>query len=91
MNKLLMLQIALANLVASEDARIVGMNWQIALESGDILFVEPSDEGFVSQIFHPENPYRVPPIYKEYYEDRQALISVSQLQNLINEVDEDEG
>ncbi len=75
-----MLQIALANLVASESAEIVGMDWQIELGSGNILWVEPSDEGFVYQIRYVSDD-------KEYYGDRKELTCVSQLQDLINEVD----
>jgi hypothetical protein len=94
MQKLFMLNIALANLVASGEAEIVGMNWQIELGSGNTLFIEPSDEGFVYQILHEESE-----VYKEYegdpealqtiskyFTDREELICVSQLQDLINEV-----
>lgn len=93
-----MIEVALANLVASGEAEIVGMNWQIELGSGNTLFIEPSDEGFVYQILHEESE-----VYKEYegdpealltiskyFTDREALNCVSQLQDLINEVDEDE-
>ena len=40
-----MIEIALANLVASENAEIVGMNWQIELGSGNTLY------GFLNQGF----------------------------------------
>ena len=80
--KLQMMLIALANLVASGSAEIVGMNWQIELGSGNTLFIEPSDEGFVYQILHLETEE-----YAEHFGDREALTSVSQLQDLINEVD----
>jgi hypothetical protein len=80
-----MIEIALANLVASESAEIVGMSWQIELSSGNTLFIEPSDEGFVYQVLYkatdePENS-------QEYFSDREELTCVSQLQDLINEVD----
>jgi hypothetical protein len=94
MQKIYMLQIALANLVASESAEIVGMNWQIELSSGNTLFIEPSDEGFVYQVLHEELE-----VYEEYEGDPEALVTtskyftnreeltcVSQLQDLIIEV-----
>lgn len=84
MQKLLMLQIALANLVASGGAEIVGMNWQI-FRGKNILFVEPSDDGFLFNWLNlatDESP--------EHFTELAPLTSVSQLQNLINEVDEDE-
>lgn len=81
MQKLLMLQIALANLVASGEAEIVGMNWQIELSSGNRLFVEPSNEGFIYQLYQQETDE-----YHEHYGDREELTCVSQLQDLINEV-----
>jgi hypothetical protein len=83
-----MLQIALANLVASESAEIVGMNWQVVLGSGNTLFIEPSDEGFVYQILHSTaKDVEEPENSKEYFSDREELNCVSQLQDLINEVD----
>ena len=82
MQKLFMIQIALANLAASGGAEIVGMNWQIELGSGNTLFIEPSDEGFTYQIFHVATEDS-----KEYFSDHEELTCVSQLQDLINEVD----
>jgi hypothetical protein len=79
--KLQMMLIALANLVASEEAKIVGMNWHIELGSGNTLFVEPSDEGFIYQVLRLETEE-----YAEHYGDREELTCVSQLQDLINEV-----
>jgi len=86
--KIYMLQIALANLAASGGAEIVGMNWQIELGSGNTLFIEPSDEGFVYQILHSTaNDIEEPENSQEYFSDREELTCVSQLQDLINEVD----
>ena len=87
MQKLFMLQIALANLAASGGAEIVGMNWQIELDSGNTLFIEPNDEGFVYQILHSTAKDTEEPENSEYFSDREELTCVSQLQDLINEVD----
>lgn len=81
MQKLFMLNIALANLAASGGAEIVGMNWQIDLASGNTLFVEPSDEGFIYQVLRLETEESA-----EHFGDREELTCVSQLQDLINEV-----
>lgn len=78
--QLRMIEIALANLVASESATIVGMNWQIKLESGNILWIEPSDEGFVYQVY-----YEATEDCQEHYGDREALTCVSQLKNLMDD------
>ncbi len=84
MLKIHMIEIALANLVASESAEIVGMGWQIELSSGNTLFIEPSDEGFVYQVL-----YKATDEHKEYFGDWLTLERVSRLTELINEVDED--
>jgi hypothetical protein len=85
MLKIHMIEIALANLVASESAEIVGMGWQIELSSGNTLFIEPSDEGFVHQLL-----YKATDEHKEHFGDWLTLERVSRLTELINEVDEDE-
>jgi hypothetical protein len=81
--KLRMIEIALANLVASGESTIIGMTWQIKLESGNILWIEPSDEGFVYQVY-----YEASEDCKEHYGNFGVIATVRDLRDLISEVAE---
>jgi len=76
MQKLFMIQTALNNLVSSEEAETVGMDWHIPLVSDNIILVACSDEGFTYAIYDAE---------QDTWSESYTLDSVSELKQLIED------
>lgn len=83
MKKLFMIQAALNNLVASGKATIHEMEWRIRVGDHSTLFIDCGDENFEYRFLYSADS-------EETWGKKEVLETVSELKDLMAEVDDDE-